>query len=69
MYISPKHYWHFKAKNGRIVSDAEAFPTKSNATRAAKACVNAITYPFYNQAIEWMATQSKDGKRTILRWA
>ena len=31
-------YWHFKNK-GRITADAESFPTKAHAMRAAKAKV------------------------------
>ena len=34
-------YWHFKNK-GRIVADAEEFPTKSHAIRGAKGVVRAV---------------------------
>lgn len=34
-------HWHFKSK-GRTVGDAESFPTKANAIRAAKAVVCAV---------------------------
>lgn len=34
-------YWHFKNK-GRITADAEAFPTKAHAKRAATAVVTAV---------------------------
>jgi uncharacterized protein YegP (UPF0339 family) len=35
-------YWHFRQSNGRIVADAEEFPSKAHAVRAAKAVVKAI---------------------------
>lgn len=35
-------YWHFRAKNGRITADAEAYASKANAIRAAKAVVKAV---------------------------
>ncbi len=35
-------YWHLKARNGKIVSDAEAFPTKAHAIRAAQAVVRGV---------------------------
>lgn len=34
-------HWHFRNK-GRITADAESFPSKANALRAAKAVVKAI---------------------------
>ena len=34
-------YWHFKNK-GRITADAEAFPTRANAARAAQSVVKAV---------------------------
>lgn len=39
---SGQWHWHFKNK-GRITADSEAFPTKSNASRAARAVVTAVT--------------------------
>ncbi len=41
----PAWYWHFKARNGRIVADAEAFASRSNAIRAAKNTVKAVFAP------------------------
>ena len=35
-------HWHFKSGNGRIVADAENFPSKGNAIRAAKRVVTAV---------------------------
>ena len=40
-------YWHLRARNGQIVTDAEAFPTKGNAVRAAKAVVSAVIKQFH----------------------
>ena len=34
-------YWHFKNK-GRVTANNEAFPSKSNAIRAAKGVVKAV---------------------------
>lgn len=34
-------HWHFKNK-GRVTADAEAFPSKANATRAAKSVVAGV---------------------------
>ena len=41
MKMLGKWYWHFKSK-GRITADAESFPTKAHAMRAAKAVVKAV---------------------------
>jgi len=38
-------YWHKRSNNGRIVTDAEAFPTMANAVRAAKAEVRGTIKP------------------------
>lgn len=35
-------YWHFRAKNGRVTADAEAYASKANAIRAAKAVVKGV---------------------------
>lgn len=39
--VPTKWFWHFKNR-GRITADAESFPSKSNALRAAKAVVIAV---------------------------
>ncbi len=38
---SGQWYWHFRNK-GRVTADSEAFPSKNNAIRAAKAVVTAV---------------------------
>ena len=35
-------YWHFKATNGKVTADSEAFPTKAHAVRAAKQVVRQV---------------------------
>lgn len=66
-------HWHFKQPNGRIVADAEAFPTQAHAVRAAKAVVRGIIKPwrvfFPNEWPNFTAKRSPDGKRLIIRWA
>lgn len=39
--LSGQWHWHFKNK-GRVTADSEAFPTKNNASRAARAVVSAV---------------------------
>ncbi len=59
--------WHFKARNGRIVADAEAFPTKAHAMRAAKAAVRAILKPC-GEPEYFRESKSRSG-RIVLRWS
>ncbi len=65
-------YWHFEARNGRIVADAEAFPTKAHAKRAAKAAVRAIVRRCRENADSappmFFESKSKAG-RIVLRWS
>ena len=62
-------FWHFVARNGKTVADAESFPSKANAIRAAKACVKGIARPYFNwlAPIKFEATE-QDG-RTTMRWS
>lgn len=43
--VATSWYWHFKAKNGKVTADSEAFPTKAHAIRAAKNTVKAVFAP------------------------
>lgn len=57
--------WHFKSK-GRITADAEAFPSRANATRAAKSVVKAVVkcMPLH-MLPEFTTDFNKDGSLTI----
>ena len=62
-------HWHFKNK-GRITADAEAFPSRSNAVRAAQAVVRAVV----KEVSSGMGVVFKQEKKTkgtidtIIRW-
>jgi uncharacterized protein YegP (UPF0339 family) len=43
-------YWRARSSNGKITTDAEAFPTKGNAIRAAKNVVKAFVNEFSGTA-------------------
>ena len=58
-------HWHLKSK-GRVVTDAESFPSKGNAIRAAKAVVRGIINAFPGKEIYF--TEEKKGDMTIIRW-
>lgn len=60
-------YWHFRARNGKIVSDAEGFPTKANALRAAKAIMRAVCRPYVSPAFT-IAPHPKRPGVTVIRW-
>lgn len=64
-----KQPWHWHFKNGsRITADAEAFPSKAHAIRAAKAVVRAVVKHADGSYIaEFVMKEGKDGK-TIIRW-
>lgn len=58
-------YWHFRAKNGRIVSTGgEGFVSKANAIRAAK---RVVTVVLGSPAI-FRQTVARDGKITLITW-
>lgn len=59
-------FWHFKNK-GRITADAEPFPTKAHALRAAKAVVTAVLKPT-GAAPHFTAVLSKDTTITKITW-
>lgn len=60
--------WHFKNK-GRITADAEAFPTKTHAIRAAKACVRATIKEFDDGANHVFFRSMEIGDVTRIAWA
>lgn len=61
--------WHWHKRNqGRITCDAEAFPTKGNAMRAAKADVRQTIKPFGSRPVMFHAETRPDGG-TILTWS
>jgi len=62
-------YWHFRAKNGNIVSDAEAFPTKANAMRAAKAVVKAVVKPYGDTSMLVFKTTKVDDNLFHVTWS
>lgn len=59
-------YWHFK-NGSKITADAEAFPTKANAMRAAKAVVRATIKEFYGYSptIKFYSTKTPTGSLRI----
>lgn len=55
-------YWHFKARNGKFVADAEAFDSKGNAIRAAKGVVRSVLKRCINTGYLTFSQQvQKDG--------
>lgn len=66
--VAQRWHWHFKNR-GRIVADAEAFPSKGNAIRAAKAVVRGVVNLWPGTPVYFTQKPSPDGKRTILRWS
>lgn len=67
-------FWHLRAKNGKIVTDAESFPSRSHALRAAKALVRSIVKPVSAEFIvfELWLPGSRKGMapgRSELRWS
>jgi uncharacterized protein YegP (UPF0339 family) len=68
--IQSKHsgqwYWRFKASNGRIIADAESFPTKANAVRAAKGVVRSVLKRVTIRPTVFTAQERKDGTTYIL---
>lgn len=68
----PAWHWHLRAKNGKIVTDADAFPTKANALRAAKSVVRAIIvrlYPKFSTAKTVHFESSQSGDKLIVKWS
>lgn len=61
-YNRPSWYWHFKNGN-KIVADAEEFPSKANAMRAAKAVVRATIKEYfgYMPMIEFRSAKTPAG--------
>lgn len=57
-------HWHFKNK-GRITADAEAFPTKGNAMRAAKAVVKAV----HGKGLTVQFKQHESEGFTVVQWS
>ena len=62
----PAWFWHFKNK-GRITADAEEFPTKSNAIRAAKAVVKAVFKEAEGMTVQFVETEAKGVTR--IKWS
>ncbi len=65
-----KWHWHFRSK-GRIVSDAESFPTKGNAVRAAKSVVRGVLKRLNTSAFHPdppRLESSVVGDLTIIKW-
>lgn len=65
--LAQRWHWHMKSRNGRVVSDAEAFATKAGAIRAAQSVVRQVVNLFPGKQVYFTATP--DGERTILRWS
>lgn len=64
-------FWHFKARNGKIVGDSEGFTREGDARRAAQSCVRAIFKRF--ESAEFHPdpprfTQAEKGGVTVLEW-
>lgn len=64
----PAWYWHFKAKNGKVTADSEAFPTKAHAIRAAKAVVRAVmNCPSGGLTVQF--TQHESEGCLVIKWS
>ena len=65
-------YWH-KNNKGKITCDSEAFPTKANAVRAAKADVTQTIKPYDGMAhfrlVFVLKQDAKCPRLTTLRWS
>jgi hypothetical protein len=61
-------YWHFKNK-GRVTADAESFPTKAHAIRAAKAVVKAVIKPLPSYADPVFKTTKVDDNLFHITWS
>ncbi len=66
--------WHIRAKNGKVVADAEGFPTRNHARRASIAHVRAIikcaTKAFAVFEIWYPGTiASVKGNVMVIRWS
>jgi hypothetical protein len=61
-----KWFWHVRASNGRVTSDAESFPSRSNAIRAAKRVVATITEPM--GVIPLFAQRMEKDGTLVLTW-
>lgn len=59
-------HWHF-VNRGRITADAEGFPSKGNAVRAAKAVVRGVIRAMTPGCIPTF-TASAQGSVTIITW-
>ena len=59
-------FWHKAARNGQKTSDAEAFPTKGNAVRAAKMEIRATikAYRHYDPAVPVQFTPLTPNEKT-----
>ncbi len=61
-------FWHFVARNGRLIADSEPFPTKAHAMRAAKAAVRSVIKPWTQTPVIFYESKSRAG-RIVLRWS
>lgn len=58
-------FWRFRSK-GRVTADAEMFPSKANAVRAAKAVVKGVCKRMLTRApVFW---KDQDGGTTLIYW-
>lgn len=66
--VATSWYWHFKAKNGKVTADSEAFPTKAHAIRAAKAVVRAVmNCPSGGLTVQF--TQHESEGCLVIKWS
>lgn len=60
-------HWHLRANNGRIVTDAESFPTKWHALRAAKTMVRSIVARL-DAHLKITFESKQSGDKLIVKW-
>lgn len=63
---SGKFVWNFVANNGKTTGNNETFPTRGNATRAAKAVVTSIVRPL---GVPIVFRSKREGDVTFIAYA
>lgn len=62
-------YWEFVTRGRVSAPAATPFLSEANALRSAKSVVRGVLDLFPGQPVHFVASRSKDGKRTVLRWS
>jgi hypothetical protein len=65
--VTTAWFWHFKNK-GRITANAESFPSKAHAMRAAKATVKAVLKEYFNYPPTLLFKQHESEGFWVIQW-